>query len=289
MIALNNEYITIHIKKKGAELCSLYNKTLALEYMWQADPSYWPWHAPNLFPIVGGLVNNEISIEGSLYQLQRHGFARQSNFTVIESSGKHAILSLRYTKETLAAYPYHFEYQVLYHLHDESLTCTYKVINLDNRTIWFSLGAHPAFNIPFFAHERYDDYYIEFSKEESLIRHHLSPAGFFTGEPSPVFLQGKKLRLAETLFNEDALVFKTIDSKALYIRSKNHPHSLKISYPEFKSLGIWAKPGAPFVCIEPWLGYADNEQPKGSIKEKEGIISLSSGHVFEANYTITIQ
>jgi len=289
MIELSNDYINIKIKKKGAELCSLYNRTLALEYIWQANPSIWPWHAPNLFPIVGALVNNEVYIEGAPYQLQRHGFARHANFVVIESSGKHAILSLRYNKETLKAYPYHFEFQVIYHLENESLKCTYKVINIDSRTIWFSLGAHPAFNIPFFSYERYDDYYLEFNKEESLSRTHLPSAGYVNGEQSAFCLDGRKLRLNEEIFDQDALVFKTIESKEISIRSKNHPHALKINYPEFKSLGIWAKPGAPFVCIEPWLGYADDEHAKGSIEEKEGIISLSSGHVFETSFSITLQ
>jgi len=288
MIELHNDYINVGIKKKGAELSSLYNRNLALEYIWQADATFWPWHAPNLFPIVGGLVNNEISIEGSLYQLPRHGFVRQSNFTVIESSGQHAILSLRYGSETLHYYPYHFEYQVLYHLNEASLTCTYKVINLDKRTLWFSLGAHPAFNIPFFSYERYDDYFLEFNKDETLHRHHLSPAGYFTGEQSELFLENKKLKISAELFQQDALVFKNIHSKEIAIRSKNHPHALKINYQEFKSLGIWAKPNAPFICIEPWLGYADNEQNDGSIHQKEGIQSLASGHVFEVSFHITL-
>jgi len=288
MIELNNNHIHISIKKKGAEICSLYNKTSALEYIWQGDPSFWPWHAPNLFPIVGGVVDNQVSYEGSFYPLQRHGFARHAHFVLIESSGTHAVFSLRYNKETLSSYPFHFEYQVIYHLDDDALRCTYKVINIDTKTIFFSLGAHPAFNVPFFPYERYDDYYLEFEKEEVLTRHHLSPNGYFNTQQSQVPLNGKKLELTEHLFEEDALVFKSLASKEVTIRSKNHPHALKVIFPEFKSLGIWAKPGASFVCIEPWLGYADNENFASSIQEKEGILSLSSGHVYEASFTISI-
>lgn len=288
MIELNNQHINIRINKKGAEICSLYNRISAIEYIWQADPSFWPWHAPNLFPIVGGVVDNQITYDGSSYPLQRHGFARHANFVVIESSGTHAIFSLRYNQETRSAYPFRFEYQIIYHLENESLRCTYKVINLDTETIFFSLGAHPAFNVPFFSYERYSDYYLVFEKDEILYRHHLSADGYFNGEQTEVVLSEKKLKLHEQLFDQDALVFKNLESKQVTIRSHNHPHALKVSFPDFKSLGIWAKPGAPFVCIEPWLGYADKENFKGSIKEKEGIISLSAGHVFEASFTISI-
>lgn len=289
MIKLNNNHISVDIKKKGAELSSLYNKTMAHEYIWQGDPSFWPWHAPNLFPIVGGLKDNQLSINGTVYELARHGFARHTNFQVIESSGAHAIFSLRYNNDTIRVYPYHFELQIIYHLENEALQCSYKVINLDTQPLYFSVGAHPAFNVPFFSYERYDDYYLEFEKEESLERHHLSDAGYFNGELSTILLDDKKLPLKKDLFDQDALVFKNLSSRRVTIRSKNHPHALSISYPDFKSLGIWAKPGASFVCIEPWLGYADNENGSPSIEKKEGIVALSPGHVFEASYSITVQ
>lgn len=288
MIELNNQQINVRIKKKGAEICSLYNRTSAIEYIWQADPSFWPWHAPNLFPIVGSVVDNQITYGGSSYPLQRHGFARHANFTVIESSRTHAIFSLRYNQETLKAYPFRFEYQVIYHLDNDSFKCTYKVINLDAGAIYFSLGAHPAFNVPFFSYEGYGDYYLTFEKGETLHRHHLSTEGYFNKEQTEILLDEKKMPLHEHLFDQDALVFKTLESREVIIRSTNHPHALKIAFPEFKSLGIWAKPGAPFLCIEPWLGYADSENFKASIAKKEGIISLSAGHVFEASFTITI-
>ncbi|MGK9120564.1 aldose 1-epimerase family protein [Olivibacter jilunii] len=289
MIQLSNEYIRVNIKKKGAELSSIYNKNMAHEYIWQGDPSFWPWHAPNLFPIVGGLKDNHLAVDGQIYELARHGFARHTNFQVIESSGTHAIFSLRYNQETLRVYPYHFEFQVIYHLENESLKCIYKVINLETKPIYFSVGAHPAFNVPFFSYEHYNDYYLEFEKDEPLIRHHLSDAGYFNGEESTILLDNRKLQLNENLFDTDALVFKTLLSKHVAIRSKNHPHALLISYSDFKSLGIWAKPGAPFVCIEPWLGYADSEAGTSTIEKKKGIVSLAPGHVFEAGYSITIQ
>jgi galactose mutarotase-like enzyme len=289
MIELSSNNIKAYINKKGAELSSFYQINSSIEYVWQADPAIWPWHAPNLFPIVGGLVNNELYVDGNAYSLQRHGFARHSDFVLIESSGSHAIFSLRYNEDTLLSYPYHFEFQLIYHLQDSNLTCTYKVINLESKTIWFSLGGHPAFNAPFFPDEKYEDYFLEFDQDELLLRHHLSAAGYFNNETSSLTLDDKKLWLKPDLFQNDALVFKQLQSREVTLRSKNHTHSLTVSFADFNSLGIWAKPNAPFVCIEPWLGYADNESSnKASIQEKEGIVSLLPGHVFEASYSITV-
>lgn len=288
MIELSNSNFKVCINKKGAELSSFYDKNLSLEYIWQADAAIWPWHAPNLFPVVGGLTNNELYIDDHFYPLQRHGFARHSNFILIESSGTHAIFSLRYNAETLASYPYHFEFQLIYHLQDSQLKCTYKVINLESKSIWFSVGAHPAFNVPFFPNEKYEDYFLEFNADDTLSRYHLSKEGYFNNETTSFSLVDRKLWLKPDSFIDDALVFKQLKSNEVSLGSINHSHRLTLTFPDFSSLGIWAKPGAPFVCIEPWLGYADSEGPKLPIEKKDGIVSLLAGHVFEATYSIKL-
>lgn len=288
MTVIENDYLRVAIDARGAQLTSLYCKASQTEHMWQANPDVWPWHAPNLFPVVGGLQNNQLQVDGQLYQLSRHGFARQAAFEVIESSDKHAVLSLAASDETLAIYPYQFAFQVLYDLFDEALRITYKVINLDNKTIYFSVGGHPAFNVPFKAGERFEDYYLEFELNEPLHTHLLSPEGFFNGETSEVKLDDHKLYLTRSLFDKDALVFKNIQSKRVTIKSKNGEHSLEVEYPHFKHLGIWAKPGADFVCIEPWLGYADKAGLVVDITQKEAIQQVEIGHVFEAAYYISV-
>ncbi|QNL49542.1 aldose 1-epimerase family protein [Olivibacter sp. SDN3] len=288
MIELKNDLLKIGIKKRGAELYSLHHIDTELEYIWQGDESIWPWHAPNLFPIVGGVIDNELLIDGRFYSLPRHGFARHADFVVLESSGSHAVFSLRYNEDTLQQYPYLFEYQIIYHLEHTRLRCMYKIINLDKKDIWFSVGGHPAFNIPFFSNEEYQDYFLSFENSETLITHHLSSAGHFTGETSDLHLDGGKLWLHQRLFDNDALVFKTIESKKISIGSKNHTKRIEIAFSDFNSLGVWAKPGAPFVCVEPWLGYADNQRNKVPIDKKEGMISLAPGHVFEASFSLTV-
>ncbi|HVV55631.1 MAG TPA: hypothetical protein VHC47_09920, partial [Mucilaginibacter sp.] len=188
----------------------------------------------------------------------------------------------------LESYPYKFEYQVHYDLIDNALRVTYKVINYDPNVIYFSVGGHPAFNVPFHTGEDYEDYYIEFESAEKLETHVISPEGLFTGETRPVKMDGKKLHLTRDLFLNDALVFKFLRSREVTIKSDKHDQAVSVEYPHFNYLGLWAKPGADFVCIEPWLGCADTEGKHVDISKKEAIQHLKYGHVFEAAYFISI-
>jgi galactose mutarotase-like enzyme len=288
MTVIENEYLKVGISPKGAQLTSLFNKTAGIEHLWQAVEAVWPWHAPNLFPVVGGLVNNEYRVDGQTYTLPRHGFARTSDFELVEASEKHVVFSLAASANTMAVYPYQFAYQVLYDLFDNALRITYKVINLDTKAIYFSVGAHPAFNIPFVTGEAYEDYYLEFEFEETEERQLLSAEGYFSGQTAPVPFEGKKLPLTKSLFDDDALVFKNLKSKLITIKSDKNPHTLSVEYPHYKQMGIWAKQGADFVCIEPWLGYGDEVNPAADLSQKPGIQKLEHGHVFEAPYYIAV-
>lgn len=287
MISIENEFLKVSVRPQGAEMTSIYNKKTQTEHLWQGDPAIWPWHAPNLFPIVGGLVNNELQVKGNTYHMTRHGFTRESTFSLIESSETHAKFSLPFNESTLAVYPFKFEFQVLYDLTDHNLRVTYKVINQDEQTIYFSVGAHPAFQVPFFPNENYEDYYLEFETSEPLLTHLLTD-GLLSDETESVPMDDRKLWLTKTLFDRDALIFKDITSKNVTIRSKNHQQSLSVSFQDFEDLGIWAKPGAPFVCIEPWLGYSDAVGKVTEFKDKEGIKQVEHGHVFEAEFVISL-
>lgn len=288
MTVLENEFLKVAIDLRGAQLSSFYNKQTGIEHLWQANPDIWPWHSPNLFPVVGGLINNQLLVEGQPYEMGRHGFARQSEFILLEADEVSASFSLPYCEKTLQVYPYKFDYQVLYMLIDNSLRVTHKVINLDKKTIYFSVGAHPAFNIPFFKDENYEDYYLEFETDEHLEANMLSADGFFTGETHPVATPGNKLYLTRHLFDADALVFKQLNSRMVSIKSKKHDQSVSVEFPHYNYLGVWAKPGADFVCIEPWLGCADTQDHHVNINKKEAIQTLHAGHVFEAPYFISL-
>lgn len=287
MTVIENELYKVAIRNQGGELTSFYNKATGIEHLWQADAAVWPWHAPNLFPVVGGLINNKLLVNGKAYPMPRHGFNRTSELLLIHIDDTSAKFSLPNSERTLAAYPYKFDFQIHYDLIDSSLRVTYKVINLDKQPVYFSVGGHPAFNVPFNKGENYEDYYLEFELDEQLHTHRLSADGFFNGETAEVPIKNKTLALTRNLFDNDALVFKNLRSREVTIKSKLHDQSLTVDFPHFNYLGIWAKPGADFVCIEPWLGCADTEGKAVDISQKEAIQELKVGHVFEAAYFIS--
>ncbi len=288
MITLENNHLRINIRPQGAELTSIFYKPTHTEHLWQADPTVWGWHAPNLFPIVGGLLNNQLLIDSQTYPLNRHGFARQSLFTVAELSTTRAVLSLSDSSETRAVYPYGFLFQLIYDLTDTSLSLTYRVQNTGSIPLFFSVGAHPAFAVPFTPTEAYRDYYLEFTQPEALLTHQLSGEGLFTGETRTIPTDGNRLPLTEHLFDQDALVFKNLASCSVALKSKNHQRAVTVSFPDFPYLGIWAKPGAPFVCIEPWLGCADSVGNPKPIEQKEAIQQVAVGGDFSATFSISI-
>lgn len=288
MIILENDEIKVSLSSTGAELMSIIDKADQTEYIWQGNPDYWAFHAPHLFPVVGALNQDTLLVDGNKYPLSRHGFARTSTFRRIESAPHQAIFELRYNQETLNSYPYKFEFQVIYFLVNRSLKVVFKVINLDEKDIYFSVGSHPGFNVPFSKNENFDDYYIEFQKQEDLKSHQLSDHGLFNEETIAVPTPNKHLPLSYDLFVKDALVFKSLQSKSVILKSKNSTKQVKIDFPHFNYLGLWSKNNAPFVCIEPWLGCADTEGKPMDISRKEAIQHLEHGHVFETDFTITV-
>jgi galactose mutarotase-like enzyme len=288
MTVLENEFLKISIQSKGAELTSLLDKTSGTELLWQGDPAVWNWHAPNLFPVVGGCLNNQLQIDGKSFRMERHGFARQSEFNLLSATNKQAVFSLPSIAETKEVYPYEFDFRIEYTLNGKGLTITYRVINKGRERMFFSVGAHPAFNVPFTSGEKNSDYFLEFEQEEKLERHLLSGSGLFNGKTEPVALDGNTLPLTKELFNQDALVFKKLSSRKITLKSRNHSRFIRVEYPGFPYLGIWAKPGADFVCIEPGLGCADSEGKPVDIAEKEAIQPLEAGSVFEKAFLIVI-
>lgn len=288
MTIIENDLFKVAIRNQGGELTSFFNKKTGVEHLWQADANVWPWHAPNLFPIVGQLINNQLLVDGQTYELPRHGFNRTSELLLLKADEQSAWFSLPYCEKTMAKYPYKFDFQIHYDLVDDALRVTYKLINLDKKTIYFSVGGHPAFNVPFNSGENYEDYYIEFEVDEKLDTHLLSPEGLFNGQTEPVATDKGKLLLTRDMFNKDALVFKNLQSRMVSIKSTRHDQTLTVEFPHFNYLGLWAKPGANFVCIEPWLGCADSVDKHVDISEKEAIQKLQVGHVFEAAFFISM-
>ncbi len=213
---------------------------------------FWGKHSPVLFPIVGALKDDCYYYEGKKYNLSRHGFARDFEFEVMESSSNTASFLLKQNSEIAAKYPFDFELQMDYKLVDRQLVLSYTIRNKSDVEMPFSIGAHPAFALP----NSFTDYSLEFEKEEKLITHELEN-NLFSGKTRTINLDKTNLPLTYSLFEKDALVFKTIQSKKVTIFENQKP-LLKVNFEDFSSLGIWTVQNAPFICIEPWIGFADD-------------------------------
>lgn len=280
-ITLSNSELTATINTFGAELISIKNNSNR-EYIWEGNPNYWGKHSPILFPIVGSLKNNNYIYNNSIYHLPRHGFARELDFEVKEKTDLEVVFSLKQTGATLEKYPFNFELQISYTLTNSVLKIGYKVINNNDFSMPFSIGAHPAFALP----SDFKNYELLFEKSEKLIVSTLEN-DLISNATYILPMENNSLRLNYSLFENDALIFKTIASKSVTITENKIPF-LKVHYNDFPSLGIWTKSQAPFICIEPWIGYADTIENNGNLEDKEGIQILGENQTFETNYLIEI-
>jgi len=281
-IQLENKNFSISINTKGAELNSFKNQIVNKEYIWEGNPEFWGKHSPILFPIVGALKNDSYYYNDKKYNLSRHGFARDFEFEVIEKTDLSATFSLRENDETLQKYPFQFELQIKYLLTENKLVIIYHIKNNSKAEMPFNIGAHPAFALP----KNFTKYSLEFEKQEELITHELEN-NLFSGTTRTIALDKTNLPLNYSLFEKDALVFKTLKSKSVKILENGNPF-LKVNYEDFGSLGIWTVKNAPFICIEPWIGFADDASSNGDLFDKKNIKILEENSSFEASFSIEI-
>ncbi len=286
---LQSDNYEVGVESLGAELQHFIKQDEKLELIWQADPAVWAGHAPNLFPIVGELPGQTYTYNGHTYQMARHGFARRKEFKLVDEQRDKLVFELTHDDETLKQYPFKFRLLIAYKLEDNQVSITYLVDNTGDHTLYFSLGAHPGFNVPLYAGEQYSDYYLEFEHEETLNRYLLSENGLLNGETEHVPLQQRQLPLRHSYFEKDALVFKHLNSETVTLASRTNPRRIEVSFPGFPYLGIWAKPGASrYVCIEPWCGVAGSEAGPTQLEDKEGINELRPEGTFERTIRLTV-
>jgi galactose mutarotase-like enzyme len=290
MFTLENKQLKITVKKTGAELCKITSSRNGTEFMWDANPDIWGSYAPNLFPIIGALKNDTYIFENQEYKLPKHGIVRNNEAVVLHEHTPNSLtFKLLYSEDSLKIYPFKFEFYITYKLTNNSIEVIHTIKNVDTKTMYFSLGGHPAFKCPVFENELYEDYFLEFEHAETSKSHLIiMENGLISSLTIPLFNKSNSIPLTHDLFNDDALIFKDLKSKKVILKSKLYGNILSVSYSDFPFLGIWAKPNGNYVCIEPWLGIADNENTNQDLKTKEGILKLKAGNTFKASYTIEI-
>ena len=193
--------------------------------------------------------------------------------------------SLEDTAGTLEVFPFHFRFEIEYSIHGDKLHVLYRVINKDDRPIYFSVGGHPAFKVPLEVGYQYSDYFLEFSEPENAGRWPVSREGFIEATPLPLLKNERRIPLSKELFYEDALVFKDLRSTKVQLLNSRSQRGLEFDFRGFPFLGIWAAKNADFVCIEPWCGIADSVNGNQQLQDKEGIVRLDTRERFERTWS----
>lgn len=288
MEIIKNDKLCVAISPKGAELQSI-KDTNGKEYLWQADPRFWERHSPILFPIVGSLWNGHCHINGKTYEMGRHGFARDCNFELVGKGESKAVFAFSNNEETLKRYPYQFNLAISYKLDDNRIHVTWHVENTDDKTIYFQIGGHPAFNLPDLQPEEPIHGRLRFDCNNPIRRFATVKGCLDRARHETVETRNGVWKFDDSSFNNDAIVFD--HSQLRRIELLNAAGETEVSV-DFKApaVGIWTPHGknAPFICIEPWYGVADVAEFEGDIRDRYLMNQLLPGASFMAQYTITI-
>jgi galactose mutarotase-like enzyme len=282
---LRSHGITATIKADGAELCSLRNAE-GQELLWQAGEA-WPRHSPLLFPIVGRLKNDELHHRGKTYPMTQHGVARDHRFEWLERRPDCCRLVLTDNPATLARYPFAFRLEVTCTVNDADLNITLAVTNTGNEMLPASIGGHPAFNWPLLPGLAKEAYTLAFSHDETAPIRRLQ-GGLMLATPEPTPIGGKTLALSERLFDDDAVILDHPASTSVRFAAGRGP-SIEMSWDGFRELGIWSKSGGvPFLCIEPWHGFASPVEFDGEFTDKPGLMHIAPSATRSLSYRIRI-
>jgi galactose mutarotase-like enzyme len=288
LITIASGNLTARINPLGAELWSL-TDAQGREYMTDADPAFWTGHAPLLFPIVGALNGGAYRLGGETYSLPKHGFARTSTFALVEATAQSALFRLSQTDATLAVFPFQFDLDISFRVDDWTLETVAMVVNNSADSMPFSFGFHPAFAWPLPGGAPKDAHRVTFAEAEpQAIRRIDPPSGLLLPEPEPTLVEGRTLAPAAALFEADALIWDQLGSRALTFGAPDGAR-LDIAFPHLTMLGIWQKPGANYLCIEPWQGIADPEGYAGDFREKPGVIELAAGERRDFYMDVTVR
>lgn len=286
---LENDRLAITIDDHGAELSRIYDKKNERDVLWEADPKYWKRHAPILFPNVGRHYEANYLHKGVSYPSKAHGFARDTDFELVSVTDHSITQRITSTDETRKEYPFDFVLTVTQTLSGNKILVEWKVENTGNDTMYFTIGGHPAFKVPALPDTQYTDYKLLFHTENSLQYNLIDPqyGTILKDQVRKLPLTDGTAPITEHMFDNDALVFDHQIEWAGIGYPDGSPY-VSISCPGFPNFGIWAAVGAPFVCLEPWMGRADDYGYTGELSEKPDVNELAAGGTFLAQYVITI-
>lgn len=290
MQTLKNEMLTIQVSEHGAELQSIRKDDY--EYLWQGNPEYWGRRSPVLFPIVGSVWEKCFRVDGKVYEMGQHGFARDMDFELVSAADTEVWYRLKSSEKTLAAYPWPFVLEIGYRLEGNSVKVLWKVTNPGDTEMFFQIGAHPAFNYPGYDPDAIDRGVVAFDRNDNLQRSGFKGKGCVDPQarfPIPLSDDGM-LRLKRDTFDDiDTLMLENDQvHKVVFLKNDSSPY-LTVTF-DAPVVAIWSPPkrNAPFFCIEPWYGRCDRADFTGEFKDRDWVNALAPGATFAASYTITL-
>ena len=285
-VSLSSAGLSAQIDPLGAQL-SVLRDHAGRDLLWNGDPSVWAGRAPLLFPIVGALAGGAYRIDSKPYHLPRHGFARRSAFQVAESSATSAVFRLKADDVTFQLYPFSFQLDVQFALDDATLSMTALIRNLGARKMPASFGYHPAFRWPLPYGQERSAHVIEFASDEPSPVRRLDKDGLLMPERFSTPVVQRRLALQDALFQNDVIIFDDLRSRSVIYGATDGPR-IQLSFPDAPYLGVWTKPQANFICIEPWHGVADPQGYAGNFSAKPGVFMVAPGASMAAKLAIKL-
>jgi galactose mutarotase-like enzyme len=286
LVTLVSSELSADVAALGAELVRL-DDAVGDPLLWNGDPAHWAGRAPLLFPIVGGLAGGAFRHRGRTFELPRHGFARRSRFTLVDRAAAHATFRLEASAATRAVWPFEFRLDVTHALAGATATTTAAVTNLSDEPMPTAFGFHPAFRWPLPGAGPRAAHLVRFAHPEPAPIRRLDADGLVAPDPRPTPVVGDTLALDDALFAEDAIVFDRLESRRLVFGAGSV--RLAVDFPDMPHLGIWTKPGAPFLCLEPWQGHADPAGSAGDLFDKPGMVRLAPGETRRFSMSATLE
>lgn len=280
IIAVESEKIKVCISTLGAEIISVTGKD-GTEYMWEGNPDIWGHHAPVLFPVCGGLKDGKFNAYKVGCDMPKHGFARFLDYTAEKINDGSVSFTAKVTEEYKKCYPYEYDFSVIYTLSGNELSVTYKVLNKDDKAIYFSVGSHEAYSCP----GGIENFGIEFEKEEELYTL-LLDGTLLNGKKEKIDTDGKLLKLKESYFDMDSLIFSDIKSQKVTLLGNDGKKRVSVEFPGQHDMVLWTIPGANYICIEPWTALPDSADCSGRIEDKPEITKLCPGETYAITHKI---
>lgn len=286
---IHSDKIILIVSSYGAEMQSI--KKDGREYLWNGDETYWGERSPVLFPYVGRFTDGRYKLWGAEYEMHIHGFAKESEFVLVRKTENQLVFKLADTDQTYQIYPFHFSFLVSYTVLNQEIFVEYQIYNLSDDWMYFGLGGHPGFRLPFEDGVKFEDYELEFGMECNPDRVGHTETCFLNGVNTPYPLkENKRILLHHGLFDDDAIVLQNM-ADSVTLKTDKGMHRITLHYPKFPYLGIWHTPKteAPYVCIEPWTSLPSRQDIVENICFKPDLVRLESRGTYTNCWSMCIE